>query len=203
MFPFKVLQKLIFTPFNYELDAMCKRRDRSFEGECRDIEVKANELSERKAITQQKSHELGMLLIAAITEHYSPFEQDRVRNGIVRVMEYLATESKLFPDLDNENIWYADECNLIKLAKELGLGEESASDSNKLNYTNRYLELTASDLVQIFLSFSKEALLDEYKFGTDVDGWIKYLLRQTLKSRQLARKQRRQNNAFWFSPANI
>jgi hypothetical protein len=55
--------------------------------------------------------------------------------------------------------------------------------------------------VQIFLGFLEEALLDEYKFGADLDSWVRYLLRETLKSRQrLAREEQKQDEALRFSP---
>jgi len=87
---------------------------------------------------------------------------------------------------------------------EYGKGErltKSEIDRDKKTTFQRGKELGASDLIQIFLGFSEEALLDEYQFGADVDKWVKYLLRETLKSRQrFARERQKQNDALRFSP---
>jgi hypothetical protein len=84
----------------------------------------------------------------------------------------------------------------------MGLGDRTLPHwPEESNSFNRYLELTTSDLVQIFLGFLEEALLDEYKFGADLDSWVRYLLRETLKSRQrLARERQKHDEAFHFPP---
>ena len=104
--------------------------------------------------------------------------------------------------MDHRNIWYTDYYDLIELAKDMGFGDDTLPRwPEEQNHSKRYLELTVSDLVQIFLGFSEEALLDEYQFGADVDMWVKYLLRETLKSRRrFARERQKQDEALRFSP---
>ncbi|TAE61078.1 MAG: hypothetical protein EAZ76_00965 [Nostocales cyanobacterium] len=199
----KLLQTFISGTHNPELDAARIKHDSLPKTEYGKGErLSKDELDKDKQITFQRGYELGQILSAAIKEHYSPPEQQRVIDSLMRAMIYLGNKARIFPDMDYENIWYTDYYDLIELAKDMGLGDDTLPHwPEESNRFNRYLELTTSDLVQIFLGFFEEALLDEYKFGADLDRWVKYLLRETLKSRQrLARERQKHDEAFRFSP---
>jgi hypothetical protein len=199
----KLLQTLISGTHNPELDAARINHDslpqsEYFQGE----KLSKDQLERDKQITFQRGYELGQILRAAIKEHYSPAEEQRVIDSLMKAMVYLGNNARIFPDMDYENIWYTDYYDLIELAKDMGLGDKTLPHwPEESNLLNRYLELTTSDLLQIFLGFLEEALLDEYKFGADLDSWVRYLLRETLKSRQrLARERQKHDEAFRFSP---
>lgn len=199
----KLLQTLIFSIHNPELNAARINHDslpqsEYFQGE----EPSKDQLERDKQITSQRGYQLGRSLRAAIEEHYSTPEQQRVIDSLMKAIVYLGNNARIFPDMDYEDIWYTDYYDLIELAKDMGLGDRTLPHwPEESNSFNRYLELTTSDLVQIFLGFLEEALLDEYKFGADLDSWVRYLLRETLKSRQrLAREQQKQDEALRFSP---
>jgi hypothetical protein len=199
----KLLQTLISGTHNPELDAARINHDtlpqsEYFQGE----KLSKDQLERDKQITSQRGYQLGRSLRAAIEEHYSAPEQQRVIDSLMKAIVYLGNNARIFPDMDYEDIWYTDYYDLIELAKDMGLGDRTLPHwPEESNSFNRYLELTTSDLVQIFLGFLEEALLDEYKFGADLDSWVRYLLRETLKSRQrLAREQQKQDEALRFSP---
>ena len=199
----KLLQTLISGTHNPELDAARINHDslpqsEYFQGE----KLSKDQLERDKQISSQKGYQLGQSLRAAIEEHYSAPEQQRVTDSLMKAIVYLGNNARIFPDMDYEDIWYTDYYDLIELAKDMGLGDRTLPHwPEESNSFNRYLELTNSDLVQIFLGFLEEALLDEYKFGADLDSWVRYLLRETLKSRQrLARERQKHDEAFHFPP---
>lgn len=168
---FDLIQKLISKTHNPELDATRKTHDNLPKTEYgKGVKLSMEELDRDKKITKQRGYELGQMLRAAIEEYYSSLERDKVKDSLLKAMEYLATKARIFPDMDYENIWYTDYYDLIVLAKDMGLGDDTLphwpEESNKFK---RYLELNSSDLVQIFLGFLEESLLDEYKFGADLD----------------------------------
>lgn len=200
---FKLLQTLISGTHNPELDEARIKHDSLPKTEYgKDHNLSKKELERDKQITFQRGYELGQILTAAIQEHYSSSEQNRVIDSLMKAMVYLGNNARIFPDMDYENIWYTDYYDLIELAKDMGLGDYTLPHwPEESNPFKRYLELTTSDLVQIFLSFVEEALLDEYKFGADVDTWIKYLFRETLKSRKrLASEKQKQDESLRCSP---
>jgi hypothetical protein len=199
----KLLQTLISGTHNPEVDAARINHDslpqsEYFQGE----KLSKDQLERDKQITSQRGYQLGRSLRAVIEEHYSAPEQQRVIDNLMKAIVYLGNNARIFPDMDYEDIWYTDYYDLIELAKDMGLGDRTLPHwPEESNSFNRYLELTTSDLVQIFLGFLEEALLDEYKFGADLDSWVRYLLRETLKSRQrLAREEQKQDEALRFSP---
>jgi hypothetical protein len=188
----KLLQTLIFGIHNPEFDAARINHDSLPQSEYFQGEKPSKDQLERdKQITFQRAYQLGQSLRAAIEEHYSAPEQQRVTDSLMKVIVYLGNNARIFPDMGSENIWYTDYHDLIELAKDMGLGDKTLPHwPEESNFFNRYLELTNSDLVQIFMGFLEAALLDEYKFGADLDSWVRHLLRETLKSRQsLAREQ--------------
>lgn len=164
--------------------------------------ISKEEIEHDKKTTFQRGFELGQVFKAAIEEHYSSPEQEQVRDNLLKAIIHLATKAKIFPDMDYENIWYTDYYDLIKLAKDMGVGDDTLPHwPEEKNISKRYLELSSSDLFQIFLAFSEEALLDECQFGADIDKWVEYLFRETLKSRRrFARERQKQNDTLYFSP---
>lgn len=199
---FELLQRLISGTHNPALDTARKKHDSLPKSEFFEGSLPKSELEKDKRTAKQRGYELGQVLRAAIEEHYSPSEKDRVKDSLLKALQRLAIKCRIFPDMDHENIWYTDYYDLIELAKDMGFGDDTLPHwPEEPNHSKRYLELTTSDLVQIFLGFSEEALLDEYQFGADVDRWVKYLLRETYKSRQrFARERQKQDEALRFSP---
>lgn len=197
----ELLQRLISGKHNPELDRARRNHD-SLPEYRKSNRLSIDELERDKKTTFQRSYELGKLLKAAIEEHYCPLEQDEVRDILLKAVGYLATKARIFPDIDNSSIWYTDYYDLIELAKDMGLGDDTLPHwPEESNHSKRYLEINVSDLLQMFLSFSEEALIEKYKFGVDLDSWVKYLLRETLKSRQrFARERQKQAEALRFSP---
>jgi hypothetical protein len=155
-----------------------------------------------KNIAQQRYYSLAKMLRAVVKEYYSPAEQNRVSGIVIRAIDRLASKANIFPDMEYQNIWYTDHYDIIELAKTMGFGSESLSHwQEESNCYYRYLELTASNLVQILISFAEEALLEEYQSGADVDKWLGYVFRETLKSKQRqARDRYKQMEALRISP---
>jgi hypothetical protein len=199
---FELLQRLISGTHNPELDAARKKHDNLPKSEYFESSPLENELGEDKQTTRQRGYKLGEIFKAVIEEYYPTSEQNRVKDSLMKAMTHLAVKGRIFPDMGHENIWYTDYYDLIILAKDMDYGDDTLPHwPEEPNQSNRYLELTISDLVQIFLGFSEEALLDEYQFGADVDSWLKYLLKETLKSRQrFARERQKQDENLRFSP---
>jgi hypothetical protein len=155
-----------------------------------------------KNIAQQRYYSLAKMLRAVVKEYYSPAEQNKVSSIVIRVIDRLASKTNIFPDMEHQNIWYTDHYDVIELARDMGFGNENLPHwPEELNCYYRYLELTASDLVQILISFAEEALLDEYQSGADVDKWLRYIFREALKSRKRqARDRYKQMEALRVSP---
>ena len=155
-----------------------------------------------KIIAQQRYYYLAQMLRAVVKEYYSPAEQNKVSSIVIRVIDRLASKTNIFPDMEHQNIWYTDHYDVIGLAREMGWGNESLPHwKEESNYYHRYLELAASDLVQILIGFAEEALLEEYQSGADVDKWLRYVFREALKSRKrLVRARYKQMEALRVSP---
>lgn len=160
------------------------------------------DLNQARKIAQQRYLELGKMLRAMVKEYYASIEQERVNSIIIRVIDRLASQASIFPDMEYSNVWYTDSYDIIELAKDMGFGDRSLPHwREEPNFYNRYLEITASDLVQILLAFAEEALLDEYQSGANIDKWVEYIFREALKSRKrFARDRRKQNEALRISP---
>ena len=109
---------------------------------------------------------------------------------------------EIFPDMDHQNIWYTDHFDLIELARNMGVGDETLPHwSTEANEYNRYLEINTADLVQILLDLAEEAAIDPYRAGGNVHRWFRYIARETLKSRKrTARYRQKQNESLWVSP---
>lgn len=199
---FELLQRLVFSTHNPKLDAARKSHDKLPRSKYFGGSLSKDEFEKDKQTSRQRGYELGRIFKAAIEEYYSASERDRVKDNLLKGITRLATKARIFPDMDYEDIWYTDYYDLIQLAKDMGIGDDTLPHwPEEPNQSKRYLELTVSDLVQIFLGFSEEALLDEYQFGADVEKWIQYLLRETLKSRQrFTREHQKQDEALRFPP---
>lgn len=195
---------LRFTPgtHNPELIAAREKHDSLPKSKFFEGPSSKEKLEKDKQITFQRGCELGQTFKAIVQEHYSPAEQGKVLNNLVMALMYLGEKHRIFPDMDYENILYTDYYDLIQIAKDMSFGDDTLPHwPEEENHQNRYLELTTSELTQIFMGFSEEALLDNYQFGSDVEEWIKYLLKETLKSRQrFARERQKEDEAIRFSP---
>ncbi|MEO1006293.1 MAG: hypothetical protein AAFW67_10685, partial [Cyanobacteria bacterium J06638_38] len=116
-------------------------------------------------------------------------------------IDILASKANIFPDMEYENIWYTDHYDLIELARNMGVGDETLPHwQEESNLYSRYLEITASDLVRILLEISDEALIDGYQSGADVNKWFNYTAREALKSRKrLSRYRQRQSESMFIT----
>lgn len=187
---------------NPALDTARKNHDNLPESKFFEDSLSKDESEKDRETTFQRGIKLGQIFAAIVQEHYSSVEQERVLNNILKALTYLFDKHRIFPDMDYENILYTDYYDLIQIAKDMSLGDDALPHwPEEPNHNNRYLELTTSELTQIFMSFSEEALLDEFQFGAREDKWIKYLLRETLKTRQrFERERQKQDEALRFSP---
>lgn len=158
-----------------------------------------------RTVAQQRYSELAQMLRAVIKEHYTSAEQNKINNIIISIIDILASKANIFPDMDYENVWYTDHYDLIELARNMGVGDETLPHwKDESNLFNRYLEVSASDLVQILLDISEEALIDEYQSGTNVNKWFRYVARETLKSRKrLSRYRQKQSESIFISSTNL
>ena len=152
-------------------------------------------------IAQHRYGELAQMLRAVVKEHYTSAEQNKINNILISIIDILASKANIFPDMNYENVWYTDHYDLIELARNMGVGDETLPHWKKeSNLHNRYLELWASDLVQILLEVSEEALIDGYQSGADVNKWFSYIAREALKSRKrLSRYRQRQSEFLYIS----
>ena len=152
-------------------------------------------------IAQEQYAKLAQMLRAVVKEHYTSAEQNKINAIIISAIDILASKASIFPDMDCEDIWYTDHYDLIELARNMGVGDETLPHWEKeSNLYNRYLEIRSSDLVQILLEIAEEALIDGYQSGADVNLWFSYVVRETLKSRRrLSRYRRKQSESMYLS----
>ncbi|MDJ0572089.1 MAG: hypothetical protein QNJ53_24015 [Pleurocapsa sp. MO_192.B19] len=158
-----------------------------------------------RIVAQQRYAELAQMLRAVVKEHYTSAEQNKINSIIIRIIDILASKANIFPDMDYQNVWYTDHYDLIELARNMGVGDETLPHwKDESNLFNRYLEISASDLVQILLDISEEALIDSYQSGADVDKWFRYIARETLKSRKrLFRYRQKQYGSLYISAKTL
>ncbi|MGF1538929.1 MAG: hypothetical protein ACFCU5_00530 [Pleurocapsa sp.] len=201
---FKKISKLFpKTSYNPQLDKARQQHDNLPKTKYDKFYLIAEQdLQQARNVAQQRYYSLAKMLRAVVKEYYSPAEQNKVSNIVIRVIDRLASKANIFPDMEYQNIWYTDHYDIIELARDMGFGSESLPHwQEESNWYYRYLELTASDLVQILISFAEEALLEEYQSGADVDKWLRYVFRETLKSRKRqARDRYKQMEALRVSP---
>ena len=160
---------------------------------------------EARKIAQDRYTNLAQMLRAVIKEHYTSAEETKINNTVIRIIDILASKANIFPDMDYENVWYTDRYDLIELARNMGVGDETLPHwQTESNSFNRYLEIGSSDLVQILLDIAEEALIDPYQSGADVDRWFSYIARETLKSRRrLSRYRQKQYESLWISTETL
>ena len=153
-------------------------------------------------IAQQRYAEMAQTLRAMVKEYYSSAEQNIINHILICLIDILASKAQIFPDMDYQNIWYTDHFDLIELARNMGVGDETLPHwSTEANEYNRYLEINTADLVQILLDLAEEAAIDPYRAGSNVHKWFRYIARETLKSRKrTARYRQKQNESLWVSP---
>ena len=157
------------------------------------------------AIAQKRYSEIAQMLRAVVKERYTSAEQNKINGIIISLIDILASKANIFPDMDYENIWYTDHYDLIELARNMGVGDETLPHwSEESNVYNRYLEILAADLVQILLDIAEEALIEGYRSGGNVHKWFKYIARETLKSRKrLSRYRQKQSEYLLLSPKTL
>jgi len=150
---------------------------------------------------QNRYTDLAQMLRAVVKEHYTSAEQNKINAIIITAIDILASKASIFPDMDHEDVWYTDHYDLIELARNMGVGDETLPHwEQESNLFNRYLEIRGSDLVQILLEIAEEALIDGYQSGADVNKWFSYVARETLKSRKrLSRYRRKQSESIYIS----
>lgn len=158
-----------------------------------------------RIIAQQRYTELAQMLRAIIKEHYTASEEHKISTIVICLIDILASKANIFPDMEHDHVWYTDHYDLIELARNMGVGDETLPHwQEESNHSHRYLELSISDLVKILLDLSEEALLDPYQAGADIHQWFKYIARETLKSRRrLARYRRQQYESLWISAGTL
>jgi len=207
MFSLKLFQPLhLETSHNPQLDRARQRHNKLPKTE-HDKFYQLSEYNYRQArdIAQDRYTNLAQMLRAVIKEHYTSAEETKVNNTVIRIIDILASKANIFPDMDYENVWYTDRYDLIELARNMGVGDETLPHWHaESNLFNRYLEISSSDLVQMLLDIAEEALIDPYQSGADVDRWFSYIARETLKSRRrLSRYRQKQYESLWVSPKSL
>ncbi len=189
---FDLIQNLMSKPKNPELDKVRQQHDnlptsKYFDDTNISDEVFLHDYKE----SVERGHELALVFVATIQEHYTRDEIEKVTEDIVRCVSYLIGNCRMFPDVDYKDIWYTDYYDLIQLAQDMRLGDYSLPHwPEEQNISRRYLELTVSDLVQIFLAFLEESIIEEYSFEDNTEEFTNYLLRETLKTRRRVRRQK-------------
>ena len=154
-----------------------------------------------RKVAQQRYTTLAQMLRAVVKEHYTSAEQNKVNSIVIFLIDILASKASIFPDMEYDDVWYTDHYDLIELARNMGVGDETLPHwQEELNLYSRYLEITASDLVRILLEISDEALIEGYQSGADVDKWFSYTAREALKSRKrLSRYRQRQSESLFIT----
>ena len=152
-------------------------------------------------IAQQRYEDLAQMLRALVREHYISAEQNKINKIIIFLIDIFTSKAYIFPDMDYQNVWYCDHYDLIELARNMGIGDETLPHwQQEPNLHNRYLEISTSELAKILLEIAEEASLEGYHSGADVDKWFSYVVRETLKSRtRLFRYRQKQSEALYIS----
>ena len=152
-------------------------------------------------IAQQRYEDLAQMLRALVREHYISAEQNKINKTIIFLIDIFTSKAYIFPDMDYQNVWYCDHYDLIELARNMGIGDETLPHwQQEPNLHNRYLEISTSELAKILLEIAEEALIEGYHSGADVDQWFSYVVRETLKSRtRLFRYRQKQSEALYIS----
>ena len=189
---------------NRQLDRARERHD-SLPKTCHDKfqTIAAHDFKIASSIAQQRYADIAQMLRAVVKEHYNSAEQNQINGILISLIDILASKANIFPDMDYPNIWYTDHFDLIELARNMGFGDETLPHwEDEPNNYSRYLEIEASDLVQILIDLAEEALIDNYRSGNDVNRWFRYIARETLKSqKRLSRYRQKQMESLWITPS--
>ena len=169
------------------------------------FKLASNNYKEARIIAQERYTELAQMLRAVIKEHYTSAEENKINTIVICIIDILASKANIFPDIEYPNVWYTDHYDMIELARNMGIGDETLPHwKEESNLSNRYLEISVSDLVQMLLDIAEEALIDPYQAGADIDKWFRYVVRETLKSRRrLSRYRQKQHESLWISPRTL
>ena len=170
-----------------EHDKFCYLADRDYQQACN--------------IARQRYEDLAQMLRALVREHYISAEKNKINKIIISLIDILASKANIFPDMDHQGVWYCDHYDLIELARNMGVGDETLPHwQQEPNLHNRYLEISTSDLAKILLEIAEEALIEGYQPGADVNKWFSYIAREALKSRKrLSRYRQKQSEALYIS----
>lgn len=160
---------------------------------------------EARTIAQHRYTNLAQILRAVIKERYTSAEENKINTLVICIIDILASKANIFPDMEYQNVWYTDHYDLIELARNMGIGDETLPHwREEPNLSCRYLEISISDLVQMLLDIAEEALIDPYQAGADINKWFRYVVRETLKSRRrLSRYRQKQHDCLWISPKTL
>lgn len=160
---------------------------------------------EARTIAQHRYTNLAQILRAVIKERYTSAEENKINTIVICLIDILASKANIFPDMEYQNVWYTDHYDLIELARNMGIGDETLPHwQEEPNLSCRYLEISISDLVQMLLDIAEEALIDPYQAGADINKWFRYVIRETLKSRRrLSRYRQKQHECLWISPKTL
>lgn len=169
------------------------------------VRLANQDYKQARLIAQYRYTELAQMLRAVIKEHYTLAEEHKISTIVICLIDILASKASIFPDMEYGNVWYTDHYDLIELARNMGVGDETLPHwQEESNRSHRYLELSISDLVKILLDLAEEALIEPYQSGADVHHWFRYIARETLKSRKrLARYRQKQHESLWISTGII
>ena len=169
------------------------------------FQLASQDYKQARKIAQARYTELAQMLRAVIKEHYTSAEENKINTIVICIIDILASKANIFPDMEYQNVWYTDRYDMIELARNMGVGDETLPHwQEESNIHHRYLELSISDLVQMLLDIAEEALIDPYQAGADINKWFEYIVRETLKSRRrLSRYRQKQNESLWISPKTL
>lgn len=131
-------------------------------------------------ITLDRVFALIRLVHLLTAEHCSPRQLYRTRKAMLGALLYLIGNARLFPDMDDPQIWYTDYYDLIVAAKALGMGDDTLPHwPEEPNEFKRYLEITTSDLARLFICFIQGEVTQGQK--NSIKTWLTTKLRQMFK----------------------
>lgn len=207
MFLHKLFQPLTSeTTHNIQLQKARKRHNNLPKTEHDKFFRLANQdYNQARHLAQEKYTELAHMLRAIIKEHYTSAEENKINTIVICIIDILASKANIFPDMEYEHVWYTDHYDMIELARNMGIGDETLPHwEEENNSSHRYLEISVSDLVQMIIDIAEEAYIDPYQAGADIHKWFRYIVRETLKSRRrLSRYRQKQNESLWISPKTL
>ncbi len=202
----------LFQPLNLEIThnpqlAKARKRHNNLPKTEHDkfFQLATDDYKQARLIAQERNTELAQILRAVIKEHYTSAEENKINTIVICIIDILASKASIFPDMEYKNVWYTDHYDMIELARNMGIGDETLPHwKEESNLSHRYLEICISDLVQMLLDIAEEALIDPYQVGADINKWFGYVVRETLKSRRrLSRYRQKQHESLWISPKTL